>query len=75
MEQLDIVLSPRLAAERLGVTVAHLQRLRSEGGGPKFLHLGKRKCAYRAADINAWLAQRVVTSTADARERQRGVAA
>lgn len=69
MEQLDIVFSPKQAAERLGVTVAHLQRLRSEGGGPRFCRLGKRKCAYRAADVNAWLAQRVATSTADARER------
>jgi predicted DNA-binding transcriptional regulator AlpA len=69
MKQLDIILSPKQAAECLGVTVAHLQRLRSDGGGPRFCRLGKRKCAYRAADLNAWLDQRVVTSTAEARGR------
>ncbi|MEQ1710316.1 MAG: helix-turn-helix domain-containing protein [Hyphomicrobium sp.] len=71
MEQVETILSPKQAAERLGITTAHLQRLRSEGGGPKFCLLGKRRLAYRAADLNAWLASRVAVSTSDARDRGR----
>lgn len=69
MEHLEMVLTPKQASDRLGVTEAHLQRLRSEGGGPAFTMLGRRRIGYRATDINSWLASRVSSSTAEARER------
>lgn len=70
MDSLDIVLSPKQAADHLGVTVAHLQRLRSEGGGPKFCRLGKRRLAYRASDLSNWLEQNAVSSTSHALKRR-----
>lgn len=66
MNALDIVLTPKQAAAHLGVTVAHLQRLRSEGGGPKFCRLGKRRLAYRASDLSDWLEQNCASSTSQA---------
>ena len=52
----------RGAAERTGLSANTLNNLRSSGGGPKFLKLG-RAVRYSEADINAWLAARVVSST------------
>ena len=52
----------RGAAERTGLSANTLNNLRSTGGGPKFLKLG-RAVRYSEADINAWLAARVVSST------------
>ena len=56
-------------------TVPTLQRWRTEGLGPPYSILGPRRICYRLPDIEAWLADRTVTSTADARERRRNVAA
>ncbi|MBY0227597.1 MAG: helix-turn-helix domain-containing protein [Hyphomicrobium sp.] len=69
MDKVEPVLTPKQAAELLGVTPEHLQRFRSEGGGPRFVLLGKRRIAYRPSDINSWLSSRVASSTAEARER------
>jgi predicted DNA-binding transcriptional regulator AlpA len=65
------ILTPRGAAEYLGgiLSEAALQRYRSEGGGPKFIKIGKRRVGYRLADLQAWLDARVAQSTADARAR------
>jgi predicted DNA-binding transcriptional regulator AlpA len=63
------LMTTKQTAAFIGVTPAHLQRQRSEGGGIPFVLLGKRKIAYRLSDINAWLAARVASSTTDARER------
>jgi predicted DNA-binding transcriptional regulator AlpA len=72
MSNHETLLSARQTAQCLGVTVAHLQRLRSEGGGPLFVKVGKRRVGYRAVDLARWIEARVVANTAEA--RQRGVA-
>lgn len=69
MLPLEKLFTTREAAEYLGVSEAHLQRMRSEGGGPSFCRIGKRRVGYRAGDLSTWLGNRVATSTADARER------
>lgn len=56
------------AAEVLGLSVPTMQRMRTDGSGPKFIKL-KRTCLYRPSDLNAWLETRLASSTADARER------
>ena len=43
-----------------------LERMRVTGDGPRFCKLGRR-VVYRLADIDAWVASRVVTSTSEAR--------
>jgi predicted DNA-binding transcriptional regulator AlpA len=69
VEQTDVLLNPHQTAERLGLTEASLQRMRTEGRGPTFVKVGKRRVAYRATDIARWLEERIATSTADARQR------
>lgn len=66
---IDDLLTPRQAAACLGLTYPTLQRQRTEGTGPKFIKVGKRRVAYRASDLQAWIQSRVANSTADARVR------
>lgn len=54
------------AAERTGLSANTLNNLRSIGGGPRFLKLG-RAVRYSETDLEAWLSARVVGSTSEAR--------
>jgi hypothetical protein len=45
------------------------QRWRASGGGPKFIRLGKRRVAYRVADVEDWLRVRTFSSLADEASR------
>jgi predicted DNA-binding transcriptional regulator AlpA len=65
----DQLLTPNQASAYIGLAVATLQRQRTEGTGPRFIKLGKRRVAYRTADLQAWIEGRVAASTADARVR------
>lgn len=65
----DTVYLPKEAAERIGSSPATLQKWRSEGGGPVFVKLGRRKVGYTASSLSTWLASRTATSCADARAR------
>jgi predicted DNA-binding transcriptional regulator AlpA len=67
--ELDALLTPQQASDFLGLSPPTLQRHRSEGTGPKFVKLGKRRIAYRPPDLLAWIEARLAASTADARER------
>lgn len=54
------MVAPRLlnvkeAAERLGVSVSYLNKLRLTGDGPVFIKLGARRVVYDQADIAEWL--------------------
>jgi len=54
------------AAEYLGVSCPTLERLRANGSGPQFAKLipGRRgPVRYRRADLDEWLAARLVRST------------
>jgi hypothetical protein len=60
------LLTQREAAELLRVTERTLERLRISGTGPKFMRLGKTKAIrYRPADLESWLATKIVTSTSE----------
>lgn len=51
------------AADRLGVSVSYLNKLRmSPGAGPVFIRLGVR-VAYDQADLNTWIEAQKRTST------------
>ncbi len=52
------------AAERLGVSAAFLNKLRSQGGGPIFAKLGRR-VVYSIADLDAWQHAHRRRSTSD----------
>ncbi len=47
-----------VAAEYLGLSPATLETLRSRGGGPPFVKLGRR-VVYRQGDLDLWLEERV----------------
>ena len=51
-------------AELLRLSERTLERLRTSGAGPKFLRI-RHSVRYRAADVEAWLASRVVGSTSE----------
>ena len=57
--------STPLAADYLGLSPATLETLRSRGGGPPFVKLGRR-VVYRREDLDAWLAASRRTSKSDA---------
>jgi predicted DNA-binding transcriptional regulator AlpA len=42
----------------LGISLPSLQRMRSNGTGPKFVQLSERRIAYRKGDIETWLTAR-----------------
>src|SRR5215213_6857170 len=62
------LLTPDETARRLRLAKQTLARWRCEGRGPAFIRLGGigGRVAYRAADIDAWLASRRAYSTAEA---------
>lgn len=58
------LLSQREAATLLGLSHRTLERYRCTGFGPAYRKLGRR-VLYVSADIDAWTASRVRTSTSD----------
>jgi predicted DNA-binding transcriptional regulator AlpA len=58
------LLSQREAATYLHLSVRTLERFRVSGTGPKFVRLG-RSIRYRLADIEAFIASRIVGSTSE----------
>jgi predicted DNA-binding transcriptional regulator AlpA len=50
------------AARHIGLAVSTLEKMRVTGEGPQFVKLG-RSVRYRVADLEAYLAARVVSST------------
>lgn len=52
------------AAQFLGLSASTLEKMRSTGGGPKFIRLGGRAVGYDITDLDEWLdAQRTKSST------------
>lgn len=59
---------PEPAAEYLGLSgsgKSYLAKLRTHGGGPKFLRLSPRKIVYHKDDLDAWAASRQFRSTSE----------
>ncbi len=62
MEYLDT----REAAKLVRLSPRTLERLRTTGAGPAFSKAGSKIVIYSRLDIETWLSQRRVTSTAEA---------
>jgi len=58
-------LNTRQAAHRLGMTVRHLERMRSNGTGPRFRRHG-RLVFYHIDDLEAWSLSTASHGTSDA---------
>lgn len=64
----DALITTELAAGYLQLSPRTLERLRQEGTGPAYIKAGRR-VLYRILALQAWLAARTVTSTAEARHK------
>lgn len=58
-------LTPPEAAKYLKSSTSTLAKLRVYGGGPTFCRLGGKAIRYRQVDLDAYMASRVVASTAE----------
>lgn len=58
------LLDTKAAASRVGLSIVTLERYRVSGEGPQFAKLGKA-VRYRPADLDAWVASRLVRSTSE----------
>lgn len=65
------LLTSEEAAELLRVSPRSLNNMRSRGGGPPYVKLG-RLVRYDRRRLAAWIEARVRTSTADQGEHRRG---
>jgi hypothetical protein len=61
----DAVFDAVAAANFTGLALATLAKMRSRGGGPAYLKLG-RKVIYRRGDLADWLTGRLVHNTTEA---------
>ena len=57
-----IVLSAEQVAERLGLSMSTLAKMRLSGRGPAYSKLGRR-VVYRPSDINKWVVANQFSST------------
>ena len=58
------LLTQRQCVEALALSERTLERFRVSGVDPKFVRMGK-SIRYRLSDVDAWIASRVVGSTAE----------
>jgi predicted DNA-binding transcriptional regulator AlpA len=65
---MQTLLTQKQCAEMLVLSERTLERLRVTGAGPKFLRI-RHSVRYRPADVEAWLASRVVGSTSEERSQ------
>src|SRR4051794_28773290 len=66
-------LRPKEAADFLSISAKQLENWRRAGkGGPQFSKKGRRLILYRVSDLRAWLAESVVTSTAQGHALAKG---
>ncbi|WP_411572525.1 helix-turn-helix transcriptional regulator [Tropicimonas sp. TH_r6] len=49
------LLTPAMAAERVGISASTLKRMRLRGEGPRVLRLTARTIRYRRTDLDTWL--------------------
>lgn len=51
------------AADYIGVSKSHLDRLALEGNGPPYSKLSPKLCLYQIKDLDDWVSSHRVTST------------
>lgn len=65
-----LVVTEREAAAMTCLSVRTLQRLRIDGGGPRFVKLTDRRIGYLAAELEAWIKARAFSSTSEIAAKQ-----
>ena len=64
-----VLISPKEAAKRLGLSISTLLRMRERGDGPPFVRLG-RSIPHGVHELDRWMAERTFASTADEAARR-----
>ncbi|RMH15041.1 MAG: DNA-binding protein [Gemmatimonadetes bacterium] len=59
------LLTEKEAAKILRFSVRTLQKWRTRGAGPRFVHVSQRAVRYRLPDLEDWIEQRLRCSTSD----------
>jgi predicted DNA-binding transcriptional regulator AlpA len=54
----DPLLTEKELSAWLRVSIPNLQRMRSNGTGPRYVQLSPRRIGYRRSDVEAWLTAR-----------------
>jgi excisionase family DNA binding protein len=57
----DPLLTDDEVAERLRIGARTLEKWRGQGGGPRFIRVGRRPL-YKSSDVDAWLERQARTS-------------
>jgi predicted DNA-binding transcriptional regulator AlpA len=55
---IDPLLTEKELSAWVGVSLPNLQRMRSNGTGPRYVQLSPRRIGYRKSDVEAWLTAR-----------------
>jgi predicted DNA-binding transcriptional regulator AlpA len=55
---IDPLLTEKELSVWVGLSLPNLQRMRSNGTGPRYVQLSPRRIAYRKSDVEAWLTSR-----------------
>lgn len=61
----DPALDTTQASSYTGLAAAYLEKLRSIGGGPRFIRYGRRAVRYRKRDLDDWMSAHEQMSTSE----------
>ena len=64
-KQTKPLITTKQAACRLGVSVKQIEKWRYEGGGPKYIKLGKRSVRYEQEEIENYIVARTFKNSAE----------
>lgn len=62
-------------AKIIGLSANYLRKLRSVGGGPRFIRISPKKCMYTLEDMDAWVAEKSMAIASVQNERKSRIAA
>jgi predicted DNA-binding transcriptional regulator AlpA len=55
---IDPLLTEKELSVWVGVSIPNLQRMRSNGTGPRYVQLSPRRIGYRRSDVETWITSR-----------------
>jgi len=59
------LVSEKIAAEHLDLSVRTLQAWRMRGGGPVYISISRKCVKHRIYDLDSWVSDRIKTSTSE----------
>lgn len=71
MTKPECIIPARHAAQRLGLSIRTLARMRAEGNGPRYVRLGSKRLGYSLTELDRWAATRTHSSRAAELARER----